>query len=70
MIGSQNQCYLRTAAIFNERHQDQNVKHPRFYFKKFTETELVQYKIRDATRLLTEASQIDRLGHFAIDTRY
>lgn len=69
IFGSQNQCYLRTAQIFNERHPDKHVSHVyiRDLVEKFRETGSVQNKKRDAPRLLNEASQVEVLGQFAIE---
>ncbi|XP_050511562.1 uncharacterized protein LOC126887788 isoform X2 [Diabrotica virgifera virgifera] len=69
IFASQNQCYLRIAQIFNERHLDKNLSHVyvRDLVEKFRETGRVQNKKRDAARLLNEASQIEVLGNFTIE---
>lgn len=69
MYGAENRSARRTAHVFNERHPDKNVSH-RYVLdlvKKFEETGSVCNKVNKQPRVLTEAAQIEVLGHFAAD---
>lgn len=69
IYGSVNRCARRTAAVFNERHPDRSTSH-RFVLdliQKFTETGSVCRVKRTDRRVLNEATQIEVLGHFAMN---
>lgn len=69
IYGAENRCARMTARVFNERHAGQTVSH-RYVLDlvhKFEETGSVCNKTVKQPRVLTEAAQIEILGHFAVE---